>query len=115
MAYTNAQMHRAEGVLLDTAAGDALGAPYEFQPPRGLEQDVAMVGGGAFGWEPREWTDDTSMAIAIAEVAADTGDLLDEESLVALLQRWHGWMQEAKDVGSRPARCCGPLDGSASV
>jgi ADP-ribosylglycohydrolase len=26
---------RVEGVLLGTAAGDALGAPYEFQPPRG--------------------------------------------------------------------------------
>ena len=99
MDYTNAQMDRAEGVLLGTAAGDALGAPYEFQPARGLEQEVAMVGGGAFGWEPGEWTDDTSMAIAIAEVAAEHGDLLDDESLVALLQRWHGWMQEAKDVG----------------
>jgi ADP-ribosyl-[dinitrogen reductase] hydrolase len=99
MTYTNAQMDRVEGVLLGTAAGDALGAPYEFQPARGPEKDVAMIGGGAFGWEPGEWTDDTSMAIAIAEVAADSGDLRDEENLFALLQRWHGWMQEAKDVG----------------
>ena len=34
-----------------------------------------MVGGGSFGWEPGEWTDDTSMAIAIAEVAATGADL----------------------------------------
>ena len=33
-----------------------------------LTLEVAMVGGGSFGWEPGEWTDDTSMAIAIAEV-----------------------------------------------
>jgi ADP-ribosylglycohydrolase len=64
MDFTNAQMDRAEGVLLGTAAGDALGAPYEFQTARGPEQEVAMIGGGAFGWEPGEWTDDTSMAIA---------------------------------------------------
>jgi hypothetical protein len=38
--------------------------------PAGPELEVAMVGGGSFGWEPREWTDDSSMAIAIAEVAA---------------------------------------------
>ena len=40
---------RAEGVLLATAAGDALGAPYEFQPARGPELEVAMVGGGGLG------------------------------------------------------------------
>jgi hypothetical protein len=67
---TTAQRDRACGVLLGTAAGDALGAAYEFGPPRGPELEVAMVGGGGFGWEPGEWTDDTSMAIAIAEVAA---------------------------------------------
>ena len=50
MALTTAQIDRACGVLLATAAGDALGAPYEFQPARGPEQDVAMVGGGSFGW-----------------------------------------------------------------
>jgi ADP-ribosyl-[dinitrogen reductase] hydrolase len=99
MVLTNAQLDRAEGVLLGTAAGDALGAPYEFQPARGPEQDVAMVGGGVFGWEPGEWTDDTSMAIAIAEVGADTEDLRDEESLHAILQRWLGWMKDAEDVG----------------
>ncbi len=55
-----------------TAAGDALGAPYEFGPLRGPELEVAMVGGGI--WEHGEWTDDTSIAIAIAEVAATGAD-----------------------------------------
>jgi hypothetical protein len=74
MTLTAAQLDRACGVLLGTAAGDALGAPYEFGPPRGSELEVAMVGGGAFGWNPGEWTDDTSMAIAIGEVAATGAD-----------------------------------------
>ena len=99
MTLTTAQLDRAVGVLLGTAAGDALGAAYEFGPPRGPELEVAMVGGGSFGWEPGEWTDDTSMAIAIAEVAATGADLRDEEALDALVRRWHEWSQHAKDVG----------------
>jgi ADP-ribosyl-[dinitrogen reductase] hydrolase len=99
MTLTTAQLDRACGVLLGTAAGDALGAAYEFGPPRGPKLEVAMVGGGSFGWEPGEWTDDTSMAIAIAEVAATGADLRDEGALDAIARRWHEWSQHAKDVG----------------
>lgn len=59
---------RYAGVLLGLAAGDALGAAYEFgTPPSG---EVEMRGGGLGGWEPGEWTDDTQMAICIAEETA---------------------------------------------
>src|SRR6516165_8982363 len=67
-------------------------------PPVRLRRP-AGVGGGAFGWEPGEWTDDTSMAIAIAEVAATGADLRDEGALDAIARRWHEWSQHAKDVG----------------
>ena len=99
MALTTAQIDRACGVLLGTAAGDALGAAYEFGPPRGPELEVAMEGGGSFGWEPGEWTDDTSMAVAIAEVAATGADLRQEKALDTIARRWHEWSQHAKDVG----------------
>lgn len=99
MKLTNAQLDRACGALLATAAGDALGAPYEFGPPRGPELEVAMEGGGGFGWEPGEWTDDTSMAIVIAEVAASDIDLREEPALDTIVKRWHQWAQRAKDVG----------------
>ncbi len=88
---------RIEGVLLGTAAGDALGAPYEFQPPRGPELPVEMTGGGP--WEPGEWTDDTAMAIAIAEVAATGADLRDEAAQDTIVKRWFEWSRGAKDVG----------------
>jgi ADP-ribosylglycohydrolase/protein-tyrosine phosphatase len=88
---------RVEGVLLGAAAGDALGAPYEFGPPRGPELEVAMVGGGV--WERGEWTDDTAMAIAIAEVAATGADLRDASAQDAIVARWHEWSRDAKDVG----------------
>ncbi len=91
MKLTTAQHDRAAGVLLGTAAGDALGAPYEFQPPRGPELAVEMVGGGSFGWEPGEWTDDTSIAIAIAEVAATGADLRDEDAQDTIVRRWVAW------------------------
>lgn len=88
---------RIEGVPVATAAGDALGAPYEFGPARGPELDVAMVGGGI--WEPGEWTDDTSMAIAIAEVAATCADLRAPDAQDVVVARWHEWSLRAKDLG----------------
>ena len=88
---------RIEGVLLGTAAGDALGAPYEFQPPRGPELDVVMAGGGP--WAPGEWTDDTAMAVSIAEIAATGSDLRDDAAQDAIVARWYEWSRTAKDVG----------------
>lgn len=88
---------RIQGVLLATAAGDALGAPYEFHPPRGPELEVEMSGGG--GWEVGEWTDDTAMAVAIAEVTARGADLRDAAAQDAIVARWHAWSLTAKDVG----------------
>ncbi|MGB3485873.1 MAG: ADP-ribosylglycohydrolase family protein [Mycobacterium sp.] len=93
------QHDRIEGVLLGTAAGDALGAPYEFGPPRGPDLTVEMAGGGP--WAPGEWTDDTAMAIAIAEVAASGADLLDESAQDAIVTRWYEWSEKAKDVGNQ--------------
>ena len=96
---TVAQLDRAAGVLLATACGDALGAGYEFEPPIGDGADVGMVGGGGYGWEPGEWTDDTSMAVAIAEVSATGIDLRAPSALDAVAIRWSGWAQVATDVG----------------
>ena len=88
---------RIEGVLLGTAVGDALGAPYEFQPPRRPALPVVMEGGGP--WGPGEWTDDTAMAVAIAEVAATGADLRDVHAQDVLAKRWYGWSLTSKDVG----------------
>jgi len=52
---------RALGAVLGSAAGDALGAPYEFAPPLAGTEPVLMRAGGP--WECGEWTDDTAMSI----------------------------------------------------
>jgi ADP-ribosyl-[dinitrogen reductase] hydrolase len=105
MNLTVAMQDRAIGALLGTAAGDALGAPYEFQPPRAPDQDVAMVGNDL--WEPGEWTDDTAMAIAIAEVAATGQDLRDDAAQDAIVRRWHQWSLGAKDIGTQTSAILG--------
>ena len=41
-----AQSHRAAGVLLGQACGDALGVPYEFATPPSVGELAHMHGGG---------------------------------------------------------------------
>ncbi len=61
------RLERYRGALLGLATGDALGTTLEFMPPGSFEPLTDMVGGGPFGLEPGQWTDDTSMALCLAE------------------------------------------------
>jgi ADP-ribosyl-[dinitrogen reductase] hydrolase len=60
-------LDRYRGCLLGLAAGDALGTTLEFELPGSFEPLTDMVGGGPFGLNPGEWTDDTTMALCLAE------------------------------------------------
>lgn len=95
------QMHRAAGVLLTMASGDALGAGYEFAGPYPDDMEVLMEGGGPFDWRPGEWTDDTQMALVIADVAISGVDLRSVAALDAICTGWIGWMASAADVGAQ--------------
>jgi ADP-ribosylglycohydrolase len=55
------------GALLGLAVGDALGTTLEFKAPGTFKPITDMVGGGPFGLQPGQWTDDTSMALCLAE------------------------------------------------
>ena len=115
MELTSAQRDRACGVLLATAAGDALGAGYEFGPPLPDDAPVTMRGGGGCNWAPGEWTDDTAMAIAIAEVAATGADLRSVDAQDQIVARWVGWSRTAPDVGIQTSQVLGQvLDGGVS-
>jgi ADP-ribosylglycohydrolase/protein-tyrosine phosphatase len=61
------QIERYRGCLLGLAVGDALGTTLEFKPPGTFQPIEDMVGGGPFGLRAGEWTDDTSMALCLAE------------------------------------------------
>jgi len=64
---SNGKIDRYNGCLLGLAAGDALGTTLEFKPPGSFKALKDMVGGGPFHLEPGQWTDDTSMALCLAE------------------------------------------------
>jgi ADP-ribosyl-[dinitrogen reductase] hydrolase len=95
------EQDRIAGAMLGMAAGDALGAGYEFEDlPRG---EISMIGGGLGDFAPGEWTDDTSMAICIAEVTA-TGTV----DLEAIGDRFLAWAQDnPPDVGVSTRRVLG--------
>jgi ADP-ribosylglycohydrolase len=58
---------RYRGCLLGLATGDALGTTLEFKRPGTFEPIDDMIGGGPFDLEAGQWTDDTSMALCLAE------------------------------------------------
>jgi ADP-ribosylglycohydrolase len=71
---------RAVGALLGLATGDAVGTTLEFKAPGTFTPITDLVGGGPFGLRAGQWTDDTSMALCLAESLLDTGamDLADQ-------------------------------------
>ncbi len=100
---TAAQVDRACGVLLGSAAGDALGAGYEFTYP---DPDLVptMKGGGIGDFEPGEWTDDTAQAFAIAQVAASGIDLRSSEALDQVAAGFMQWFAGGpSDIGMQTA------------
>jgi len=109
-----ARRDRAAGVVLASAAGDALGSQYEFGPA--LADDVTpQFGAGVFGHEVGEWTDDTSMAIPILRVLADGRALEQPDALDEIVQAWCDWSLSAKDVGVQTRGILSSLPETASA
>jgi ADP-ribosylglycohydrolase len=79
---------RIKGVLVGQAAGDALGANYEFGLPVPVA-DVTWDKRG--GWKTGEWTDDTEQAIIVALFRSDP------VAVGAGLMHWYSG--SPKDVG----------------
>src|SRR3954453_4864616 len=70
---------RRRGAMLGLAIGDALGAAVEFQPPGSFPEVTGYRDGGPHGLGPGEGTDDTSMALALADSIGLVGwDLNDQ-------------------------------------
>lgn len=99
MKNINVPLDRIAGVMLGMAAGDALGAGYEFGSSLPEDAPITMKGGTGFGWAPGEWTDDTSMAIPILEAVVAGRDLRSEAVLDSIVAGWAHWAQTAPDIG----------------
>ena len=81
---------RYRGSLLGLAAGDAVGTVAEFKKPGTFPPVTDMTGGGPFRLRPGQWTDDTSMALCLADslIACGGFDATDQMS------RYVRWWKE---------------------
>ncbi|TFV44390.1 ADP-ribosylglycohydrolase family protein, partial [Blastococcus sp. TF02A_35] len=115
--------HRVMGALVGSAVGDALGAPFEFGPPgqfsarfpspaRGVRTE--MCGGGSLDREPGEFTDDTQMALLVAESLVSSGGL----DLADVFDRFSVWAAAGPpDIGNQTRAVLGsgrPRDVAAA-
>ncbi len=96
-------LDRQRGGLIGLAVGDALGAAVEFHPPGTFAPVTGYRAGGPHRLGAGEWTDDTSLALALADSIALVGwDIADQ------LERYVTWWQEGRysvngecfDIGS---------------
>lgn len=92
-------LDRYRGCWLGLAVCDALGTTLEFSSPGTFEPIDDMVGGGPFGLKAGQWTDDTSMAICLAESLFECGgfDAADQ------MRRYVRWYREG--YHSSTGRC----------
>jgi ADP-ribosyl-[dinitrogen reductase] hydrolase len=90
-------LDRRRGILFGLAVGDAMGASVEFAPPGTFLEVTDFRAGGPHGLEAGEWTDDTSMALALADSIAEAGwDLNDQAERYV---EW--WRRGAYSVNGR--------------
>lgn len=109
---------RARGCLVGLAVGDALGAAVEFQPSGTFAPVTGMRDGGPHGLEAGEWTDDTAMALALADSIRTVGwDLTDQA------RRYVDWWETGKysvngrcfDIGGTTAAALGRFRASGDA
>ena len=99
---------RFRGCLVGLAAGDALGTTLEFQSSGSFEPIVDMVGGGPFGLDPGQWTDDTSMALCLAASLIESEGFDPSDQMRRYVRWWReGYMSSTGrcfDIGITTSR-----------
>jgi len=105
------KIFRYRGCILGLAAGDALGTTIEFKRPGSFKPVTGMTGGGPFNLKPGQWTDDTSMALCLAEslIKKKTFDPVDQ------MERYVKWFRQGHlssngrcfDIGNTVASALG--------
>ena len=92
------------GAMLGLAAGDALGTALEFKAPGTFVPISDMVGGGPFQLSPGQWTDDTSMALCLAESLLERQGFDPEDQMRRYVRWWREghWSSTGRcfDIGS---------------
>ena len=89
------------GALLGLAVGDALAAATQYRRPGSFTPVGDLVGGGPFELPRGAWSDDTAMALCLAESLAEL-DRFDSHDQVERYQRWRRsghWSATGQCVG----------------
>lgn len=90
---------RLRGIAVGAAVGDALGMPLEFQPARPVHDLLTEMVDGAI--PAGSFTDDTEMALALAESLLDSSPLDGQD----LARRFVAWYEcNPPDVGVNTSR-----------
>jgi ADP-ribosyl-[dinitrogen reductase] hydrolase len=99
---------RYRGALLGLACGDAVGTTVEFKPRGSFEPLTDMIGGGPFRLKPGQWTDDTSMALCLAESLLNKNGFNAADQMGRYLNWWQwGYLSstgECFDIGMTVSR-----------
>ena len=80
--------YRVRGALVGLAVGDAVGTTVEFRRPGTFAPVTGMAGGGPFDLAPGEWTDDTSMALCLAESLIERGGMDAADQMRRYVRWW---------------------------
>ncbi len=91
---------RFQGSLVGLAVGDALAAHTQFRKPGSFSPVGDLLGGGPFDLPRGAWTDDTALALLVAESLLECG--FDARDLVARFSRW-----QRDGHGSATGQCVG--------
>lgn len=117
-AAGEARTCRRVGSLLGLAIGDALGAAVEFKSPGSFKPVTDYRDGGPHGLAPGEWTDDTSMALALADSLASVGWDLEDQA-----RRYLAWWKNGEysvngrcfDIGNATRSALARIDRGAAA
>jgi len=107
---------RYRGAMLGLAVGDALGTTLEFAQQGEYAPVFDLVGGGPHGLEPGQFTDDTSMALCLADSLLACRGFDPEDQL----RRYVAWWREGErsstgrcfDIGNTTAQALRTFLGS---
>ena len=90
---------RDNPTIADRAVGDAFGAPVEFCRRDKFEPVTEMQAGGYFKLPVGAWTDDTAMALCLADSLIEHPHL-DQQDLLDRLCLWAGRGRTKPETGN---------------